>query len=72
MDDKGKGKVILVLNPLSTTHEGILGSGGTAPPFLISALYWRGVVRFMSQMLHPQGKCPLYPLDKRLGETELV
>jgi hypothetical protein len=31
---KGKGKVVLVLNYLNTTNEGVWRSEGVAPPFL--------------------------------------
>jgi hypothetical protein len=33
-----KGKVVPVLDYLSTNHEDVWGSGGIAPPFLTSAL----------------------------------
>jgi hypothetical protein len=28
---------------------------------------WKWVVRFTPRPLYPQGKCPCYPLDRRLG-----
>jgi hypothetical protein len=43
------------------------GSGGTAPHILDLGTRWRWVVSFMPWLLYSQGKCPWYPLDRRLG-----
>jgi hypothetical protein len=48
-------------------HEGVLGSGGTAPRILDLGTKWRWVVSFTPRPLYPQGKNPWYPLDRRLG-----
>jgi hypothetical protein len=37
----GKGKVVPVLNYLSTRHEGVLGSGCIDPQFLDLGTSWR-------------------------------
>jgi hypothetical protein len=42
-------------------------SGGIAPHFLTSALDGGEWVSFTPSPLYPQGKCPQYPLIRRLG-----
>jgi hypothetical protein len=46
------------------------GSGGIAPCILHLGTRWRWVVSFTPRPLYPQGKNPLYPLDKTLGEPK--
>jgi hypothetical protein len=48
-------------------HERVLGIGGMAPRILGLGTRWRWVISFTPRPLHPQGKCPWYPLDRRLG-----
>jgi hypothetical protein len=48
-------------------YEGMLGGGGIAPRILDLDTRWRSVVNFTPRPLYPQGKCPCYPLDRRLG-----
>jgi hypothetical protein len=43
------------------------GSGGIDPRILDLGTRWRWVVGFTLRPLHPQGKIPWYPLDRRLG-----
>jgi hypothetical protein len=42
------------------------GSGGKAPNILDLGTRWRWVMRLTPWPLYPQGKSPLYPLDRRL------
>jgi hypothetical protein len=68
--DKGKGNVKVKLSLCfnwSPRHEGVLGSWGIAPRILDLGTRRRRVVSFTLRPLYPQGKCPWYPLDKRLG-----
>jgi hypothetical protein len=51
---------------LSLCCEDVLGSGGIAPHIIDLSTRWRCVVSFMPWPLHPQGKSPWYPLDRRL------
>jgi hypothetical protein len=48
-------------------YEGVLESGGIAPRIIDIGSRWRWVVSFTPRPLYPQGKSPLYPLDRRLG-----
>jgi hypothetical protein len=41
-------------------HEGMLGSGGLAPPIIDLGTRWRWVVSFTTRPLYPQGKSPFY------------
>jgi hypothetical protein len=43
------------------------GIGGIVPRILDLGTRWRWVVSFTPRPLYPQGKSPLYPLDRRLG-----
>jgi hypothetical protein len=47
--------------------EDVLGSGGIAARILDLGTRWMWLVSFMPRPLHPQGKSPWYPLDRRLG-----
>jgi hypothetical protein len=65
---KGKGKGVPVL--FLTEHHALKeywGSGSIAPYILDLNIRWRCVISFTSWLLHPQGKSPWYPLDRRLG-----
>jgi hypothetical protein len=44
-----------------------LGSGGVAQRILDLGTRWRWVASFTPRPLYTQGKCPWYPLDRRLG-----
>jgi hypothetical protein len=55
-----KAKLSLCLIKWALHHEDKWGSGGTTPPFLISALHHVPAALITE-------KCPLYPLDRRLG-----
>jgi hypothetical protein len=48
-----------------------LGSGGIAPHILDFGTRWRREVSFTPQPLYPQVKSPRYPLDGRLGDTQI-
>jgi hypothetical protein len=48
-------------------HVDVFGSAGVAPRILDLGTRWRWVVSFTPRPLYPQGKCPFYPLDRRLG-----
>jgi hypothetical protein len=57
----------------STNHHAIeayWGNGGIAPLILYLGTRWRWVVSFMPRPLYLQGKSPMYPLDRRLGESQ--
>jgi hypothetical protein len=43
------------------------GNRGIPPCILDFSTRWRWLVSFMPEPLHPQGKSPWYPLDRRLG-----
>jgi hypothetical protein len=62
-------KVKLFLWFLTEHHalKAYWGSGGIAPCILDLRTRWKWVVSFTPQLLYPQGKCPRYPLDRRLG-----
>jgi hypothetical protein len=65
---KGKVKVKLSLHfNWPPCREDILGSGGIALHVLDIGTWWRWVVSSMARPIYPQGKSPLYPLDRRLG-----
>jgi hypothetical protein len=49
-------------------HESVLNSGCIAPRILDLDTKGRWVVSFTPRPLHPQGKSPWYPLDRRLGD----
>jgi hypothetical protein len=69
--DKVKVKLSLCFN-WAPCHEGILGSGGIAPCILDLGIRWKWVVSFMPQLLYPpQGKSLWYPLDRRLGNSDI-
>jgi hypothetical protein len=62
---KVKGKVSLCL----TKHHAMKtywGSGGLAPRILDLGTRWRRDVSFSHRPLYPQGKNPLYPLERKL------
>jgi hypothetical protein len=44
-----------------------MGSGCIDPHFLDLGTSWRWVVNFTPRPLHPRGKSPRYPLNRRLG-----
>jgi hypothetical protein len=46
------------------------GSGGIAPLILDLGTRWRWEVNCMPRPLHPQGKSPWYPLDRRLRGSQ--
>jgi hypothetical protein len=48
-------------------HEGVLGSGNTAPSILDIGTRWSWVDSFTPRPVYSQGKTPRYPLDKSLG-----
>jgi hypothetical protein len=48
------------------------GNGGMAPLILDLGTRWRWVVSFTPRPLYPQGKSPLYPLDRMLGGPRAV
>jgi hypothetical protein len=62
-----KGKVIPVLNELSTTSWMLLGSGCIDPNFLDLGTSCRRVVSFTPLPLYLREKSPPYLLDRRLG-----
>jgi hypothetical protein len=62
----GKGKVVLVLNQLSTRHEDLWGSGSIAPPFMTSVLDGGEWSASRPSCFTP-GKDTPYPLDRKLG-----
>jgi hypothetical protein len=77
-----KGKVVPVLNSLSTTprrrvrkwkyrstlrHEDVWGSGSIGPHFLDLGARWRWVVSFRPQRFSPRVKSSWYLLHRRLG-----
>jgi hypothetical protein len=66
MPYKGKVKLSLYFN-WAPRHEGVLGSGGKLHSFFDLGTRWRWVVSFTPRPLYPQGKSPLYPLDRGLG-----
>jgi hypothetical protein len=68
---KVKGKAVLCFN-WAPCHEGVLGSGGTAPRILDLGTRWRWVVSFTPRPLYRQGKSTWYPLDKRLGVPLII
>jgi hypothetical protein len=41
-------------------------------PFFDLGTIWRRVVSFTPRALYPQGKSPLYPVDRRLGGFQAV
>jgi hypothetical protein len=47
------------------------GSVGTAPRILNLGTRWRWVVDFMPRPLHPRGKSPRYPLDRKVGGPQI-
>jgi hypothetical protein len=63
---KVKGKVVTVLNELSTMPWRRMGCGCIDPHFLDLGTSWRWVVSFTPRPLYPQGNSPRYPLDRRL------
>jgi hypothetical protein len=64
---KRKVKMSLCLTNYALRHEGVWGSGCIDPHFLNLGTSWRSVVSFTPLPLCPCGKCPRYPLDRRLG-----
>jgi hypothetical protein len=44
-------------------------SGNIGPRIIDLGTRWRWVVSFTPRLLYPQGKSPLYPLDRRPGRT---
>jgi hypothetical protein len=63
----GKGKVVPVLNELSTTPWRRMGSECIDPHFLDLDTSWRWVVSFTLRPLYSRGKSPRYALNRRLG-----
>jgi hypothetical protein len=64
----GKGKFVPVL--FLTEHytmKAHCGSGGIAPRIPDLGTRWRRAVTFTPRPLYPQGKIPLYSMDRRLG-----
>jgi hypothetical protein len=57
-----KGKVVPVLNELSTTQWRRMGKWRYSSTILDLGTRWRGVVS-----ITPRGKCPRYPFDRRLS-----
>jgi hypothetical protein len=66
---KVKVKLSLCFN-WALRHEGVVGSGGTAPRILDLGNRWRWVVSSTPRPLYPQGKRPWYPLHRRLGGSQ--
>jgi hypothetical protein len=66
---KGKGKVVPVLNQLSTMPWRHMGSGDIAPVFLTSTLD-RQVFSFTAWPLYPLGKNPHIPIRQETGWTQ--
>jgi hypothetical protein len=60
---KVKLSLCLTKNPAMKTYW---GSGGRARIFDLGTR-WMWVVSFTPRPLHPQGKSPRYPLNRRLG-----
>jgi hypothetical protein len=65
-----KGKIVAVLNELSTRPRRRMGSWRIDPYFLDLGTSWRWVVSFVPRPLYPQGKSPRYSLDRRLGGSQ--
>jgi hypothetical protein len=59
---KGKGKVVPVLNCLSTPTWRRMENGWINPRFLDLSTSWRWVVSFTPWPLHPRGKEPPVPI----------
>jgi hypothetical protein len=65
-----KGKIVLVLNlvkNLSTMPWRRKGRWKFLSNFLDHGLRWTWVVSFTTLPFYPRGKCPQYPLNRRLG-----
>jgi hypothetical protein len=70
-DEHKKGKAVPVR--FLTEHNAMKsywGRGYTAPRILDLGTRWRWVVSFTPRPLHPKGKSPWYPLDRRLGRSQ--
>jgi hypothetical protein len=68
---KVKVKLSLCLTNWALYHEGIWGSGCIDPHIIDLGTSWRWVVSFMPLPIYPRGKSPWYPLDTRLGGSQI-